>query len=284
MNFTTIIDHFNQKPTQLLYHYATQQGLLGIMKSKCLWASSIHFLNDSLEFKHAFELLRDEINTRLSDAEELEKAFLNSVLSSFTSTSYLNIFVCSFSEEGDLLSQWRAYSANGTGYSLGIHYNDLSSLIQGQNFKLVKCIYDINDQKVIIRNLLRNAVLNYVENRKTNISATINIHLAYFLEDFLRIAPILKHDSYYEEQEWRLISPQISLDNSEVDFREGKSTIVPYFKFRLAKETENLKLRKLIVGPNPQKWDATIPVAYLITKNKIENCSVGLSRIPYRGW
>lgn len=37
-------------------------------------------------------------------------------------------------------------------------------------------------------------------------------------------------------------------------------------------------------GPNPQKWDATIPVAYLITKNKIENCSVGLSRIPYRGW
>src|SRR5262245_39760281 len=40
-------------PRDLLYHYTTQAGLLGIIESGALWASNVRYLNDRGEFGHA---------------------------------------------------------------------------------------------------------------------------------------------------------------------------------------------------------------------------------------
>ncbi len=42
-------------PEELLYHYTTIEGLLGIVESGSLRASHIRYLNDQTEFKNAFE-------------------------------------------------------------------------------------------------------------------------------------------------------------------------------------------------------------------------------------
>ncbi|MGA3345583.1 MAG: HepT-like ribonuclease domain-containing protein, partial [Terracidiphilus sp.] len=41
----------SQAQPELLYHYTTQEGLLGILKSRSIWASHIRFLNDTSEGK-----------------------------------------------------------------------------------------------------------------------------------------------------------------------------------------------------------------------------------------
>jgi hypothetical protein len=47
----------SQRPTVPLFHYTSPEGLIGIVQSKCLRASGIHYLNDTAEFKHAASIV-----------------------------------------------------------------------------------------------------------------------------------------------------------------------------------------------------------------------------------
>lgn len=38
-------------PPPILHHYTTQEGLLGIVESKSIWATNIYYLNDAAEYK-----------------------------------------------------------------------------------------------------------------------------------------------------------------------------------------------------------------------------------------
>jgi hypothetical protein len=48
-----------------LYHYTSIQGVEGIIKSKAVWATVMHFLNDSKEWLYALDLVRRNLNGRL---------------------------------------------------------------------------------------------------------------------------------------------------------------------------------------------------------------------------
>jgi len=45
----TIDEILNTNPDRILYHYTRLDGLLGIVKSKSLWASNIYYFNDASE-------------------------------------------------------------------------------------------------------------------------------------------------------------------------------------------------------------------------------------------
>src|SRR6266700_6216266 len=45
-----------------LYHYTSQEGLLGILSSKTLWATRIQYLNDSTEFAYTLALLKKALS------------------------------------------------------------------------------------------------------------------------------------------------------------------------------------------------------------------------------
>jgi hypothetical protein len=47
-------------PPPVLYHYTTQQGILGIIRDKEIWASHTQYLNDVREFRHALDV-REEL-------------------------------------------------------------------------------------------------------------------------------------------------------------------------------------------------------------------------------
>jgi len=44
-----------------IFHYTFQQGLLGTIKEKVLWLSSIRHLSDAAEFGYSVELVRDKL-------------------------------------------------------------------------------------------------------------------------------------------------------------------------------------------------------------------------------
>ena len=50
-------------PPEILYHYTSQAGLIGMLHTKTIWASKIHYLNDSKEFALALKLARDELDS-----------------------------------------------------------------------------------------------------------------------------------------------------------------------------------------------------------------------------
>ena len=48
----------------ILYHYTSQKGLLGILQTKKLWMTNILYLNDSSECIHTIDLLKSEVEKR----------------------------------------------------------------------------------------------------------------------------------------------------------------------------------------------------------------------------
>lgn len=101
----------------VLYHYTTVNGLQGILETNRLWASAAYYLNDSSEVEYGSHLLHDELsvwrtanqNNPCFAADVLQglDEIFSSPLSRISRTS--TIYVTCFCENGNLLSQWRAY-------------------------------------------------------------------------------------------------------------------------------------------------------------------------------
>jgi hypothetical protein len=67
------------KRPKALYHYTSQAGLIGIVKSMKLWATSIRYLNDSREYNHDRDLLLSVIDDTMRTVSEPARDFLRFV-------------------------------------------------------------------------------------------------------------------------------------------------------------------------------------------------------------
>src|SRR5260370_6861358 len=112
---------------RILYHYTAQDGLLGIIKSRCLWTTNIFYLNDSTEFNYALELARADLKERPSGqaARNEQKQFYEDALKTLDSlapivSEALSLHVGSFSPTPHPLTQCRAYPHNAIGFSLAL--------------------------------------------------------------------------------------------------------------------------------------------------------------------
>lgn len=64
-----------------------------------------------------------------------------------------------------------------------------------------------------------------------------------------RYAPILKHKSFEEEREWRIISRPLSCTFERFGYRAGSSMLIPYFRVPLATGDEPLQIEQIFIGP-----------------------------------
>jgi hypothetical protein len=154
-----------------------------------------------------------------------------------------------------------------------------------QGFTFSKCVYDEREQLDITRGFISQSLAdirklsvasNPTDSTKQEVAASI------IGRNFQQIAPLIKHATFSEEQEWRLISKPIDFNDPRTRFREGKSTIIPYYELKLARDDESLNIPEIIIGPTPHRDLAYISVYNLLWSNHIECPSIQLSEIPYR--
>jgi hypothetical protein len=203
----------------MLYHYTTQSGFLGIVRSRSIWATHHQCLNDSQEFLHAKELLRREIEKRGDDMllQEMGRTL------SGTGFEDVNMYVASLSEDSDSLAQWRAYGGPGSGLCLGFNQ---AELVLPERFVLVPCIYDGAAQTEKVR-----FAVDYIAQRAVGRTGGIEVLTRMELHEF---ALTLKHPKFADEKEWRIISDGPLMEDppetgdAPLAFREGKSCLVPY--------------------------------------------------------
>jgi hypothetical protein len=261
---------------RILYHYTTQEGLLGIITRRCLWTTNIFYLNDSTEFNYALELVRADLKERLSGpaARNDQKQFYEDALRTLDGLAPLvpeafSLHVGSFSAKGDLLSQWRAYTQNGIGFSLGFDEAYLQSLAKRQKYELVECDYDATKHKRTISVLIDESV-----------ESTDDLNL---FHELIRLSPRLKHPKFEEEQEWRIVSEDMG--HGKPEFRAGKSMLIPYSEFKLEGEDGILRIAEICVGPTPHPQLAIASVTQLINRaDKLAPAKVRVSDVPYRSW
>ena len=262
-----------------LYHYTDINGCLGILNNKTLWASNAFFLNDSSEINYGLELSYPLFKSFYSSlkserAKEILKEF-NDDFPEFVLSS--NLFLISFCEDGDLLSQWRGYSQNNDGVS--IRFN-LPILRTFPKVNLLKVVYDENIQINILNHLfeLLNELIEYLEKGK-NIS-----FLPYFtlwISIFTTMILTLKDCSFSEEKEWRIIyNHDAAGNNKNIEYRIRNNYILPYIQI------DKLNLIDLVneitIGPSSSFNIIIKSINYFLYMNNYHFIGINQSKIPYR--
>ena len=126
-----------------LYHYTTAEGLKGIVEKCEIWASDIFSLNDKSEIYHGRDMLLDHLkkNTLSEEHGGRKRQQFITALEGINPEKVSPTYVCSFSQEHNDLSQWRAYCPHG-GYAIGLPQERLGKLASDRGFALYKCAYD----------------------------------------------------------------------------------------------------------------------------------------------
>lgn len=161
---------------KLIYHYTNAQGLFGIVQKKSFWATNSLFFNDPTEIKYGLKIalgeLTNGLDKKLPKDDELYKEF-----SSINKMDKLykneDLYIVSFSSNGDRLSQWRGYGGFCKGFSIGIDTNKLQFLKTGLptspqavdllDFHLIKVIYNEEDQHKIMQNAVDKILDNLIK-------------------------------------------------------------------------------------------------------------------------
>ena len=280
-------------PKERLYHYTNFDGLLGIVQSRSLWASDIRYMNDSAELKHTADLIRGEVSRRIG-AGHLRPDLLNRFFDWVTHriTNGHMLFAASFRANGNLLSQWRGYSRLGKGVSLGFNPENILNFARRQSFQIGRCIYSSELQQKLIGQVI-DAVEKLAEEHelvRDDCRAEGNgAYQAVFQlieSDLLRIAAILKHPSFREEEEWRIVSPVITdYVKAPVHFREGNSMLVPFIEFQLcAEKSMPITIEHLFLGPTPNITISMNSLTMFLAKNGIRpDQGISYCQIPFRG-
>jgi len=277
-------------PQGVLYHYTTFTGLLGIVKSRSLWASDIRYMNDSAELRHTADLINTEVRERIDSGHpnpNLLAQFVDWVSHRITSGHML--FGASFRSQGNLLSQWRGYSTPGKGVSLGFCPEYILRCSEKQQFMIGKCIYEPGRQRMLIRQVVDAVEMlagRQAVGEKTAAERSVRYREAFATmeTDLLRIAAILKHPSFREEKEWRIVSPVIA-NNAEAPilFREGHAMLVPYIEFNIGLGDTPLAMDHLFLGPTANINISMNSLKMFLEKNGIiPKRGIDYCQIPFR--
>lgn len=279
-----------ESPSQDLYHYTSIDGLLGIVKDKSLWATEIKYLNDSKEFSYFVDLMSEKARFMIDRGGEFEVAVATQI-QSWINDWFIDgalIFTTSFTERGNVLSQWRGYCEHGKGVSLGFDASEISSCAQRSSFKLGRCIYDRERHRTLADQVVTRLIDAAAKNGQD-----LNFHPSqrYYstfqaaASDIIQIAVLMKHPAFEEEKEWRCVSePITNYVDAPIEYRSGRVSLIPFIRFPLPVVNNALAVQTAIVGPSPNPELAFNGISRFLSKYTKTGRTLRIvaCQIPYR--
>lgn len=289
------LDEFYAPPptNSILHHYTGVGALISIVETRRLWASHAYYLSDSREILYACDLLEQVILESICEYQGEVRSFITEFgqwIETFRVTPH-HIYIFSLSEERSLLSQWRSYTPHGKGASIGFSALRLSEQLKGSGGRIVRCIYKPDEQCELLKGLIHKMVTTFKQRiPQLDVSGRPHSQKYYeYLEEFkgtiLQVLAILKHPSFNEEREWRIVSPYFPrYTGPEIRFREGASMILPYIEIDISGGGSEQKLfETVILGPSEHPNLSMAAISNFLANKKVctttENCL-----IPYREW
>lgn len=278
-------------PPRVLYHYTNAHGLFGMIKSKKIWASSYRYMNDSKEFEYGFDLI-DEIypkpDTYPLRSNISDQSFAEHLRRKKWDYESDCLFVSSFSEDENSLSQWRAYAGPHSGYTIGFRKSEL----ENDGARLVACEYNKERQKAVLKDLIDGdlpVIRASFEKGLNDQGSKEHPDLAEYFnnvdEIVLKIAQkatSFKHKSFSEEKEWRLVIGPSNIPSKRILYRPSDTVIIPYVEIDFTDSA--LPIESIKVGPGPHQKRNEVSLRQMLSGSGYDNVHVSISDIPYRNW
>jgi len=252
-----------------LYHYTNSRGLLGIVGSQGILASDAACLNDHSELRYV-----DQVLSKVGQSLEVRTEpgrLLKEQLSTGNARAAFRVgaFIASFSADPDLLSQWRAYAADGAGYAVGLPRNSqlyvLDEVPEDDEFgprepwpaPLQQVIYDEREQQAFLEPYVR-AVVSLLESYAEAVSAEDGVGAVRYAVTKVgmiaeHFAPRIKHPGFREEVEWRAVVrfPEMLYPGHRLRFRPSAHGLTASVLLQAlnAEGLARLPLSELVLGP-----------------------------------
>jgi len=286
----------------ILHHYTDAFGVQGIVSSNSLWATATQFSNDLSEIEYAVSIAVELIEETWGKKKRLgpwEKVLAEHLIRLFHTPlhSFGQPFIVSFCEDGDLLSQWRAYGGL-SGFSLAF-----SPLVEHDKVKLAcrngfrtmvkRVIYDPDKQRARLRFLLNHLIklvsgFSFSTTSAQGGAVHVELSLLLILE-MTDWACTVKHKAFSEEKEWRIITyPKGATlvgvkpaDYEGVSVRPTARLLLPYMILEPSSQ-KRLPLLEIRCGPSQFQEQSARAMNILLRKHGYKNLPVTLSRIPLR--
>ncbi len=282
-----------------VYHYTNSSGLLGILSTSTLWASSPLSLNDLTEIEYGLDIAQ-EVWASWPSREGLSASQLQVGDSAFESpdsflptTDFVYLFCCC--STSDSLNQWRNY-AGGQGFALGLDVKqgltiDPINLPSDPTFPQYflpgwyAVVYDPTRQREHVADLIRFVfdMIDEGDRALTNLVALLRFGV-------LSLAAQFKHPAFHAEEEVRFIA---CTDSSFSEtFRVGPFGLVPYIHLTgrtdeeesfFATKNKPLPLTDLRLGPvNEQEKGLLLRATSRLLRAHSYDIPIEPSNIPYR--
>ncbi len=304
------------KDENIVYHYCSADAFTKIISNKKIRLSDITKSNDSMEVlwitKYIKEIFDEEFDKETSKTRYFNKGYSKNIFSELVEHYSDDFFkadqriysymVCCFSEEGDLLSQWRGYSDDASGFSIGFDANALATFgklsaddpISSDVFDFKKVIYDVSRQKACIRECAKQLISELKLLSKTAGENIKQQSMSAFNRCFLQLfkcSIIVKNPFFKEEKEWRIcyctdlrsnhkssnVKMEDGLSLSDVAYYSRENDVIPYVD--LSFDKLNNIIKRIVIGPKCRSSQKEIEI-YM--KNNGVICDVVKSNGTYR--
>jgi hypothetical protein len=286
----------------ILHHYTGASGAYGIISSNSLWATATQFSNDVSEIEYAAALAMTLIENmwgKKKKCSSSEKWLAEHLISLFQTPlhSFGQPFIVSFCEDGDLLSQWRAYG-NSSGFSLAfspLRKRSTMKLNSEHGFRTMmkRVIYDAKQQLNRLRlhfARLVQLVKEFDAGSRSGPSqkdrVEISLILVWTMTDW---ACSVKHPSFSEEREWRIITypREATLRGSQPNNYEGvlvrptRRLLLPYMVLEPA-AGKQLPIAEARCGPSQFQEQSARAMEILLQRKGYSDVLVTQSTVPLR--
>ena len=266
-----------------LFHYTDLHGFQSIISNHDLWLTHLRYSNDEEEMLHGQRVVSDVIAQELKGKSSAKKtAFLEDVKQKLA--QQVDVYICCFCLQDDLLSQWRGYGASGLGVSVCIDPKEFEWLTgpdspPGGLLRIWKVFYEEDRQRKIIKDLLECGMVEpgTPKQRAENTAAAIQFFV-----------PTFKNESFNGEQECRMIFTPAAGFQLPPKFRVRGGMLVPYFSLKdlrslLSNAPGQLPIRGVRLGPSVNKMLNKGSAEMMLKASAYCATSVDCSNIPFRG-
>jgi hypothetical protein len=257
-----LLQQESRKAPETIYHYTNDAGLRGVLEAGTLWLSDIFSLNDPSELSHGVSHAVKILNQKAESGPDETKVFARH-FEEFHERGMegsAHYFVCSFSEDGNELGQWRAYADDGRGYAIGFDGKALEAAFTQDNGVAIPnnsthhVLYDDAQLASIHRAMIDELfALISLPRGKGMSGESINAYmkeLSISLSLYaLRASLFFKHEAYMNEREFRFIQiHRADIPPPEVKRRYRAYELVKYREFDW-RRTAAGSLKRVVVGP-----------------------------------
>jgi len=246
-----------------LFYYCSSATFFSLIGKRKLWLTSLNHSNDGLEGLWALQQYK--ALAKRSNPGGTRK--VDAALSPFFYERYA--FGMCFSEKDDLLSQWRGYAEDGTGFSIAFKPEAIERLARSyeqpphklryaqvkygrlENHGFVQKIYDVFGQDIESVRIEENFTT-----ARTDLSPEKWETAGQFYE--------YKNDAFEEELEWRLYCIQSLPENDIFEFTPRAGAIRPHIELTLDPELVDY----VRLGPKNQTPESVVKA--FMRKNAFE--------------